>query len=161
MSEQRPTCPARLKAVLTGPHPPSRAWPPSPANPASALPADTPLRTQKVSGCPRASIPFLGVPCPRPLSRGHACCPCHLSSQRWVYQDGSDSAGVAGCQSPSVSLSPPVFPFLANHCPPLWYPGVQSSPPTYNSDYPSMSSEGFSGTPPSPALPLHPARCQE
>lgn len=54
-----------------------------------------------------------------------------------------------------VNLRPLACPHLCSHfcqitAPPPWYPGVKSSPPTYNSDYPSMSSEGFSGTPPHP-----------
>lgn len=62
-----------------------------------------------------------------------------------------------------LSLPHLLSPFLSKHCPPPWYAGIRPSPITYNSDDPSVSSDGFSRITAvgSSTLPLYPARCQE
>ena len=108
---------AMLVTVITGPHPPSRAPSPSPANiyegcpTCSSISCRLTLWTQKITGMPSGPQYHFCfcTPCPRPLSPGHACFPCHLSSQLCESQGGSYSAMVT-VSSISILVCPTSCP---------------------------------------------------
>lgn len=168
MFKQRHARTAMQMTVLTGPHPPSNASPLLPANIEEGCPSCTSISCghttvdsgHRMPSGPQSHFCLFPILCPRPLSHGNACCPCHLFSQLCVSQDGSYSAVVTG-SSISVPLACPhsSSPFLSKLSS-ATDPGVKPSPPTYSSDYPPVSSEGFYRITSlgSPALP-YTARC--